>query len=73
MAKLRRIAKKGTKLARKVASSKIAREIARREIEIVSDMLAKAAKRLKSKAKKMNNAKIIAPATRTNIQLNTIP
>ena len=50
--KLRRIAKKGKKLARKAAQSKVVREITRRELEIVSDMLTKAAKRLKEKAKR---------------------
>jgi len=51
--RLRRIAKKGKKLARRVAKSKVARELARREMEIASEMLANAAKKMREKARKM--------------------
>jgi len=58
--KLRNIAKKGRSIAKKgkmvvarVVKSPVAREIARREIEIVADMLAKAAQKMKARAKKM--------------------
>jgi len=51
--KLRRIAKKGKKLAIKIASSKVARDIARKEMEIASDIIAKLAKKLKEKSRKM--------------------
>ena len=51
--RLKKIVKRSKKLARKVAKSKVARELARREMEIASVMLAKAAKRMKEKARRM--------------------
>lgn len=51
--KLRRFAKKGKQLVRKVASSKVAREIARKEMEIASDIIAKVAKKLREKSRMM--------------------
>jgi len=49
----RRIAIRGKKAVNKVVKSKLAREIARRELDIAADMLAKAAKKMKDRARKI--------------------
>jgi len=56
----RSLAKKGRGLARKgkrvvsmAMKSQVARDLAKREMEIAADMLAKAAKKMKDRARKM--------------------
>jgi hypothetical protein len=50
--KIRKIAKKGKKLAKKVAKSGVAREIARRQTLIVAEAMQKLSQKLRVKARK---------------------
>ena len=47
------MAKKGRRVVGKAVKSKVARDFARREMEIAADMMMKAAKEMKEKARKM--------------------